>query len=90
MKPDCYNCKYRRNIPGDAHSRCIHPKASNGNEFIALMKLLKGRPEKQELNVKGNPHGIRNGWFMHPFNFDPTWLEECDGFDAINNEETIN
>jgi len=30
--------------------------------------------------VKGNSHGIKNGWFAWPFNFDPTWLEECDGF----------
>jgi len=30
--------------------------------------------------VSGNPHGIRSGWFMWPLNFDPTWLESCDGF----------
>lgn len=22
---------------------------------------------------KGNPHGIRKGWWMFPFNYDPTW-----------------
>lgn len=26
VKPDCYKCEYRRNIPGDAHSRCDHPR----------------------------------------------------------------
>jgi hypothetical protein len=31
-------------------------------------------------NVKGHPHGIKNGWFFHPFNFDPVWLEACDSF----------
>ena len=31
-------------------------------------------------NVTGNPHGIRSGWFLWPLNFDPTWLESCDGF----------
>ncbi len=30
--------------------------------------------------VKGNKHGIRSGWFAWPWNFDPTWLIECDGF----------
>lgn len=30
--------------------------------------------------VVGNPHGVRNGWFMHPMNFDPVWLESCSGF----------
>ncbi len=32
--------------------------------------------------VKGNPHGIRNGWFNWPWNFDPVWLVDCDGFEA--------
>jgi len=22
---ECYSCKYRRSIPGDAHSQCINP-----------------------------------------------------------------
>jgi hypothetical protein len=34
------------------------------------------------INVKGNPRGIKNGWFTFPFNFDPLWLEECDGFEV--------
>lgn len=33
-----------------------------------------------KLNIKGNPHGIENGWFIWPVNFDPIWLESCDGF----------
>ena len=32
------------------------------------------------LNIVGNPTGIRKGWFNWPFNFDPHWLENCDGF----------
>jgi len=35
--------------------------------------------------VKGAEHGIKNGWFYWPFNFDPVWLEQCDGF---QNKET--
>jgi hypothetical protein len=31
------------------------------------------------LNVRGDPHGIKNGWFQWPWNFDATWLENCDG-----------
>jgi len=34
------------------------------------------------LNVKGNPQGVRNGWFNWPWNFDPVWLESCDGWEA--------
>jgi len=32
-------------------------------------------------SVKGDPYGIKSGWFFWPLNFDPTWLEECDGFE---------
>jgi len=34
-----------------------------------------------ELNIRGNPHGIKRGWFSWPYNFDPVWLENCDGFE---------
>jgi hypothetical protein len=33
------------------------------------------------LEIKGDPHGIRNGWFNWPYNFDPIWLENCNGFE---------
>jgi hypothetical protein len=37
--------------------------------------------------VKGNPVGIERGWFTHPVDFDPTWLEECSGF--VDKSESI-
>ena len=31
--------------------------------------------------MTGNTHGISNGWFFYPFNFDPIWkTKECDNF----------
>ena len=30
--------------------------------------------------VTGDEYGIRKGWFFWPFNFDPVWLNSCDGF----------
>lgn len=59
MSGACYNCKHRKDVPGDAHSSCTNRLA------IAI----------------GEPHGIRNGWFFHPLNFDPVWLRHCDGFE---------
>lgn len=56
--PKCYDCKFRREIPDDAHSACMNRDAI----------------------VKGHEHGIRKGWFLWPFNFDPVWVTECDGF----------
>jgi len=65
-KIDCYKCKFRRNIPGDCHSSCSHPNV--------------GENAVEKLGIQGSPHGIRNGWFMWPFNFDPVWLQNCNGF----------
>ncbi|MEG0410079.1 MAG: hypothetical protein RR538_03875 [Erysipelotrichaceae bacterium] len=30
--------------------------------------------------VIGDEHGIKNGWFVHPFNFYPIWLQYCDSY----------
>lgn len=30
--------------------------------------------------VTAHETGIRRGWFNWPFNFDPAWLQSCDGF----------
>lgn len=57
-KPNCYDCIYRHDIPGDCHSGCANLCA----------------------NVSADLHGIRKGWFVWPFNFDPVWLNTCDGY----------
>ena len=87
-KPDCYRCRWRRDVPGSAHSSCHHPANKKLLED-PMMNILgifasAGRlPPMQGkgLKVKGHPHGIRNGWFNYPWNFDPAWLLECDGFE---------
>jgi len=81
--PNCYECVYRGSIPGDAHSRCNHPEVKQDDTPIrALVDMLgeKNDGAVKKLNIKANPHGIRFGWFMWPANFDPVWLENCDGF----------
>ena len=90
MKPNCYECKYRRSLAGDCHSSCAHPKANGGdNPLMALMAIFAsvGRvaPVMGEgakgLNVKFSEWGIKQGWCNFPWNFDPVWLESCDGFE---------
>lgn len=77
-KPKCYTCKYRGTVPGDAHSCCKYPGTSTG-----ILDYFKkdNLAIRQKLNVKGNAIGIRRGWFLWPVNFDPTWLENCDGYE---------
>jgi len=45
------------------------------------------RCNNHDANVTGNKCGIEKGWFMWPLNFDPVWLEECDGFSDDPNEK---
>jgi hypothetical protein len=87
-KPNCYKCEYRGTIPGDAHSCCKHPgnKGLVDNPVAEMIGILAsvGRiapiQVETKLNIKGNPIGIRRGWFNWPMNFDPIWLLECNGF----------
>lgn len=63
MNTNCYECKNRRNIPGDMHSSCAKP----------------------DPDMTGDGWGIRNGWFLYPFNFDPIWrTKECCNFEVID------
>lgn len=86
----CYKCKYRGNVPGSAHSCCNHPSIKKEYDDLVRQLLATladvGRvcpisAESKELNIRANPHGIKKGWFNWPWNFDPVWLENCDGFE---------
>jgi hypothetical protein len=50
---------------------------NEGSDVVETLLALLG---KNPLNIKASAHGIKMGWFMHPVNFDPVWLESCDGF----------
>lgn len=89
MKPNCYECNHRRVLAGSCHSSCKHPANVNASPLEEIMATFAsvGRAAPvvggavASLNVKGNEHGIRSGWFNWPYNFDPVWLESCDGFE---------
>jgi len=57
----CYGCAYRKEIPGDAHSRCAFDWMKHDVEGLAT------------ICAQASPHGIRRGWFAFPFNYDPVW-----------------
>jgi len=88
-KPDCYKCQHRGTLSGSAHSRCQHPSIGKIDPLFEVAAILASvgrvppiQVSAKQLNIKGNPHGIRNGWFNWPYNFDPVWLDSCDGFEA--------
>jgi hypothetical protein len=74
---DCYTCKHRGTVPGDAHSCCKYP-GLDANPF----KFFDEKNSKiaQKLQIQGDPHGVRRGWFFWPCNFDPVWLRNCNGY----------
>lgn len=75
--PNCYECKYRGNVPGDTHSCCRYP--GNDSDPFAMFEPSNA-VNMAKLNIRANRHGFEMGWFFWPCNFDPTWLENCDGF----------
>ena len=52
--------------------KCVHKRDIPGDCHI--------RCNNVKANVIGDEHGIRNYWFLFPYNFDPIWLFSCDGF----------
>jgi hypothetical protein len=82
MANKCYDCKYQGEVPGSAHSKCNHPDAKIDNPIAGIASIMAPMmgPLVTKLNVKGDPYGIKSGWFAWPLNFDPVWLEKCDGF----------
>ena len=88
-KPNCYRCSYRGDLPGSCHSSCKHPDSGSGDAagriFAIFASVGRHAPVGNyngiiKLNISGDFHGIRNGWFNWPYNFDPVWLLTCDGF----------
>ena len=92
---NCWSCKWVRTVPGSAHRRCAHPKLAAFYELLEKQPMLElglmlgsvGRgptmtASQNPLNVRGDPQGIAHGWFNWPYEYDPTWLENCDGYEA--------
>lgn len=59
--------------------RCIHKRSIPGDFHIQCVK-----PDSK---MRGNIHGIKNGWFWYPVNFDPIWAtKECSNFEEKEKE----
>jgi len=75
--PKCYECIYRGNVPGDAHSCCNYPGNLTGMlDFLDETNWLNAK----KLKIEANPTGIENEFFHWPVNYDPRWITNCNGF----------
>lgn len=66
-KPNCYECEHRGTLQGDVHSKCVNPVTNESS------------PDRL-LGIRLHPTGVAGGWALWPYNFDPRWLEACNGF----------
>lgn len=54
---------------------CKHKRSIKWNAHI--------RCAKPDDNMYGDVHGVKNGWFHYPFNFDPVWKKvSCRNFEV--------
>lgn len=74
---NCYQCIYRGNVPGDAHSCCRYPGADTDIFHFFSDENSKLR---QKLGIKIDRHGFMSGWAFWPVNFDPVWIDNCGGY----------
>ena len=86
---DCWSCQYVKSIPGDAQARCKHPKVTErmNDRFGEILSLLGKRlgpqvelSSAEVLGITLNEHGVRHNWANWPFNFDPIWVNTCNGY----------
>ena len=53
---------------------CTHKRNVPGNCHIECVN--------PDLDMRGEPHGIINGWFFYPWLYDPTWkLSLCKNYE---------
>ncbi len=57
---------------------CAYHKNIPGDAHISC--VFNWTKAKQDMPI-GAAHGINNGWYYFPFNYDPTWmLSECSNY----------
>lgn len=61
-------------MKSNCHS-CAYKRPIPGNTHIKCVFDFR----KAETPLpKGNQHGIENGWYLFPLNYDPVWMDqEC-------------
>lgn len=83
-KHNCYTCKHRGNVPGDAHSTCNSSGLSD-TEKIMLSSVVFNESLRGQTygNIGFNLHGVSAGWCFWPSNFDPIWITKCKFYEQI-------
>ncbi len=86
---ECHKCKHRLPVPGSCHSSCSHPANDADDPMARLMAILSSvgmnatlvSATASKIKVELNAHGVAHGWCNFPFDFDPIWVDACEGFE---------
>ena len=73
----CHKCAYKDSVPGSAHISCLFnwPEALNNSQVPYI--------------PVGVLHGIQQGWFYFPFNYDPIWMAmPCPAFEKRGTDKS--
>src|SRR3972149_3166222 len=73
-----------KHLPSDKYKKpdcykCQHRSDLSGDAHSSC--------SNRDAQVIGYLHGYKHGWFDWPYNFDPVWLEFCDGFKGKEDKE---
>lgn len=79
---NCYECKHRRNLIGDCHSSCSAVPDSVKFQAFSIVQLM-GQLKTECTDVQFKAHGVKNGWYNWPLNFDPIWVESCSLYENL-------
>ncbi len=90
-KTDCYQCKFKSNIPGNCHISCTKTTPQISMLFAVLS--FSDIPAFQEALKKYygfevDHHPIQQGWFQFPLNYSSNWIQgNCMHFEKIDIKE---
>lgn len=61
---------------------CINHIKTPGNSHIRCLK--------PDMEMTGDRHGIKNGWFYYPLLFDPVWAtKKCSNFESSSGAVSV-
>ncbi len=69
---------------------CYKCGYKDNNPGSAHIRCKHNWKKSERSMPKGNPHGIKNGWWIFPVNFDPAWmLGNCPAFTTEPEKQMI-
>lgn len=63
--------------------QCEHKRSISGDSHVRCVAPR----ELHGVEVEGDLHGIKKGWFFWPYNFDPVWLKSCNSFSPMKDKQ---